>query len=148
MVGDGKFDPAKPGSEVGGGGWYVHFLFPSRNPLPGERPLTIVASGIWKARRLVCYKEIGTCGAEAGGVLEMEIDLRREIPTKAVTPEARVKVFCNIPPTGLYTGHEEGFILSIPGTDFAPVRRPGPFDSLVPPRGLTAFSIMPIPWPS
>jgi hypothetical protein len=144
MSGDGKFDPSRPGSRVVGGGSYVHWLFPGRNPLPGEPPLPVVASGTWRAARLVSYKEIGRFGVQAGGTLEMVADIFQVIPSKAVFRGARLTLICNLPPAGLFTGHEEGYELSLPGTDYSPGGTLGTFHPIVPPTGLTAFSTVPI----
>lgn len=152
MGGQGTFDPATPGSEVVGGGAYAHHLFPGANPPAGGTAVPIVASGTWKARRLVSYKQIGTWGVLAAGVLEMVIDLFSEIPSKATIRGARLKIACNIGPAGLVNpGEMEGFTLSVPGTDFFTGGTPGPFVPIffsgapVPVLGITLFSTVPIP---
>ncbi len=145
--GKGTFDEADAGSRIQGGGTYTHFLFPGAGPPPGGTPLPIVAAGIWKPRAIVSFKQIGTWGVNAAGVLEMVIDLFREIPAKSVVRGARLKYVCNIGPAGLVNpGEEEGFTLSVPGTDLFTGGAPGPFIPLVPPVGLTGgFSTVPIP---
>jgi hypothetical protein len=151
MSGDGSFNPE--GAEVVGGGFYVHFLFPGRAPIPGELGLPIVASGTWKARRALRYEEVATWGVEAGGRLELIVDLFRQIPSKAVIHAAQLEIF-SIPPfafAGLEQGTQPslqriganrriGYTLSVPGTDFSLGGRLGPFGPLDPPVGVTAFS--------
>jgi hypothetical protein len=145
MGGQCRFDP-RAGAEVAGGGTYTHFLFPGGNPPPGGTPLSIVASGVWKSRLLVSYKEIGMWGFSAAGVFEMVIDLFRETPSKAVIRGARLKYVCNIGPAGLVNpGEPEGYTLSIPGTDFFTGGNPGAFEPLVPPLGLTSGFQNPYP---
>ncbi len=144
MSGDGAFNPER--AEALGGGFYVHFLFPGRIPLPGELALPIIASGTWKARRVVKYNEIGLWGLEAGGSLVMVVDLLQQIPSKRVIHGARLEVFSNPPFAGLQTDDRRvGYTLSLPGTDFAEGGRVGPFAPLDPPVGVTAFSIAPVP---
>lgn len=148
MSGDGKVTPR----QVVGDGSFVHYLFPGANPSPGGTPLTIVSSGNWKAKRLVSLNLIGTWGVFASGILEMDINLIQEIPSRDVIP-AVLKVVCNIGPAGLVnflpgttTPDPEGFTLSIPGTQFASNGTLGPFKPFgaiagVPGVGLTVFSI-------
>ncbi len=156
MGGQGRFNPDRVGSQVEGGGVFVHFTSPGANPPPGGTPLPVVASGSWAARLLVSYKQIGMYGAAAAGVLDMVIDLHREIPSKAVIRGATLKVVCNIGPAGLVTGEREGFFLSIPGTDFGAGGKPGPFvpfgpvppppaPAIAPGIGVTLFSIVSLP---
>ncbi len=83
-------------------------------------------------------------GVQAGGTLEMVADIFQVIPSKAVFRGARLTLICNLPAAGLFTGHEEGYELSLPGTDYSPGGTPGPFYPVVPPLGVTAFSTEPI----
>lgn len=157
MGGQGRFSPARVASPAEGGGFYVHYQTPGANPPPGGPPLPVVASGTWAARLLVGYKQIGTFGVQAAGVVEMVIDLFREVPSKAVIRGAVLKVVCSIGPAGLINpGEREGFTLSVPGTDFAAGGTPGPFapfgpvppppaPGIAPGIGITAFSIAPLP---
>ncbi len=140
MAGQGHFDPAKVGSQAEGGGYYVH------TTLPGALPRPIVASGTWRARLLVSYKEIGTWGVFAAGIAEMVVDLFTQVPSPAVIRGARLKVVCNIGPAGLVNpGEIEGYTLSVPGTDFFTGATPGPFQAIPPGGvGLTVFSTAPI----
>ena len=158
MSGDGNFDPSQVASKVTGGGFFLHWLFPGAAPPPGGTPLPLVASGTWGNGRLVSYKQIGTFGVQGAGVLELVIDLFRELPSKATIRGARLKVVCHIGAAGLINpGELEGFTLSIPGTDFSAGGTPGPFtpvggfpargpgQSGPPGIGITAFSVVPIP---
>jgi hypothetical protein len=140
MSGDGAFDPDR--REAQGGGFYVHFLFPGRVPLPGEVALPIIASGTWKARRVEKYDEVGLWGLEAGASLVMTIDLWRQIPTKTVIRDARLEIISIPPFAGLATNDSRvGYTLTIPGTEFAHGGPIGPFAPLDPPIGVAAFSI-------
>jgi hypothetical protein len=156
MGGQGRFNPDRIGSQVEGGGVFVHFTSPGANPPPGGTPLPIVASGSWVPRLLVNYKQIGTYGVGAAGVLDMVIDLLREVPSKALIRGATLRVVCNIGPAGLVTGEREGFTLSIPGTEFSAGGTPGPFvpfgpvppppaPAIAPGIGVTIFSIVSLP---
>lgn len=139
MAGQGRFDPSRVGSNAEGGGVFTH------TTIPGTVPFPIVASGTWKARLLVSYKEIGTWGVFAAGIAEMVVDLFPQFPSPSVIRGARLKVVCNIGPAGLVNpGEIEGYTLSIPGTDFFTGGTPGPFQSIPPGGvGLTIFSTAP-----
>ncbi len=95
------------------------------------------------------YKELGTYGIWASGVLEAVVDLLQQVPTKAEMRGARLKVVCNLGPAGLMTpGEAEGITLSIPGTEFSAGGNPGPFAPMAPPSGasgVTVFTTKPIP---
>ncbi len=141
LGGQGNFDPSRPGSEVTGAGTFTHFQ------APGTPPFPLVASGTWKARLLVSYKQLGTYGVWAAGIAELVIDLFRQVPSPATIRGARLKIACNLAPAGLVNpGEIEGYTLSIPGTDFFTGGTPGPFTP-IPPDGLgvTVFSVVPIP---
>lgn len=159
MSGSGSFNPGRAASSVSGGGFFVHHTFPGANPPPGGTPLPIVASGTWGNGRLVSYNPSRTFGVQGTGVLEIVIDIFRQIPSSALTRGARLKVVCVAGAAGVaIPGELEGFTLSIPGTDFSAGGTPGPFTPVGPfptPRGAgqpgspgigaTAFSIVPIP---
>ncbi len=123
---------------TGGGGWN-HVKFPGANPPKGGPPLPIVAGGAWQAKQFISFNELGRYGVVVAGVLEMVVDLLREIPSPATIRGARLKVICNIGFAGLQTGQEEGIVLSIPGTSFFTGEKPGPFEP-IPMVGLTAFT--------
>ncbi len=110
------------GPQVVGGGSFN--IFDQNSAVPR----TLLSFGTWKARRLVSFNLIGTYGAFAAGILEIELDLVPE--GQPVTP-ATAKLVCNIGPAGLFTGQPEGVTLTIPGSTF------GPFTPLT---GLTVFS--------
>lgn len=146
MGGTGKFGSTQAGAPVDGGGQFVHHLFPGANPPPGGTPLTIVATGTWEARRLVSYKQLGTWGVFAAGILETLVDLFETAPARRVIRSARLKIVCSIGPAGLINpGESEGFVLSIPGTDFFTGGTPGPFVPIpipgTPGLGLTVFTV-------
>ena len=159
FAGQGSFDPSRVGSKADGGGFYVHYLFPGANPPPRGTPLPVVASGKWGNGRLVSYTPLGTFGVQGAGILVMVIDLFGEIPSKAMTRGATLKVACAIGAAGIPfpPGEREGIVLSIPGTEFAAGGTPGPFAPVgpfppalvpgvgAPGVGVTGFSIGPIP---
>jgi hypothetical protein len=159
MGGQGNFDPTQVASKVSGGGYFVHWLFPGANPPPGGTPLTVVASGTWGNGRLVSYKQAGTIGVQAAGVLQMVIDMFREVPSKAVMRGASLKIVCAVGAAGIIIpGELEGFTLSVPGTEFSAGGNPGPFTPVgafptprgpghsgSPGIGFTAFSLFPVP---
>jgi len=123
MVGDGHLSSGG----VTGGGAFVHF----DNAPPAPKP--VLASGSWKAKRLISYQQFGTWGAFASGVLEMEINL---VPTGGSPVPAMLTVVCNIGPAGIFVvpPSPEGYMLTIPGSlTFTP---------FVPPLGLTLFTVV------
>ena len=108
MNGCGKFN----GSEAQGGGTYDHI--DNASPVPK----TILDAGRWKAGRLLSFSLTGTYGEIAAGILEMEVKLLQEFPSRAVIP-ATLKIVCSLGAAGLDSG-EEGFTLTIPGAPFGP----------------------------
>jgi len=92
-------------------------------------PQTIIATGTWKARRLVRFETVGRYGRTFASVLEMLVDLFPDggRPVRNVS----LKVVCNVPQGGLLTGQPEGFTLTIPDAPF------GPFRPLDPIAGIT-----------
>ena len=109
MAGNGKFNT----SQVEGGGSFNHFRAVDGFPRP------LVAAGTWKAKRLVSWNSIGTFGVFAAGVLQLDVDLVREIPGPVVVP-AMLEVVCNIQAVPLLTGKDEGFSLDVEGVSFEP----------------------------
>ncbi len=107
ISGDGKVTP----EEVVGGGSFNHFDNAS------TVPKTLLAFGTWKAKHLVSFHLIGTYGALAAGILEMEIHL---IPVGGLVTPATVRVACSIGAAGLDAGEAEGATLTIPGAPFGP----------------------------
>ncbi len=99
--------------EVSGGGTFLHFNETTIDPRPVPRP--ILGTGTWRPRRLLDFEVIGTYGQLVAGIMETEIRLR---PVAGGSIPAALKVFCNIGPAGLQTGHEEGFTLDIGGLSF------------------------------
>jgi hypothetical protein len=100
-------------------------------------PHTILASGTWKATRLINTDIIGTYGSFAAGIIEMEIELVEDLPIPGVVVSGvLLHITCNIPAAGLFNGdEEEGFELTIPDS---------PSGTFMPPVivGGTVFSIL------
>ncbi len=119
LVGAGNFDDW----EVQGGGIFFHW--DNASPVPQ----TIIATGTWKARRLVSFETVGRYGRTFASVLEMLVDLFPDSgrPVRNVS----LKVVCNVPQGGFLTGQPEGFTLTIPDAPF------GPFRPLDPIAGIT-----------
>lgn len=124
MAGSGTIEE----DDVEGGGHFQHY------DLASAPPRTIIAAGAWKAKRLVSFNPIGTWGVITAGVLVMQIQLRRTIPTPAVDA-ATLEVVCNVGSGGFETGQPEGFTLTMPGA---------PFGAFVPfGAGITVFTTIP-----
>jgi len=107
-------------------------------------PKTIFSSGTWRGGRLNVFQLDGTYGALAAGHLGMGIDL---VPSKGPVMPATITIRCNIGAAGFTTEPFEGFVLSIPGTDFVPGGTFGPFMPFEPvaggpPFGITVFDIL------
>lgn len=97
------------GSEVEGGGSFAW----SVGPLSG----TLVATGTWKAGRLLKFTPGGTFGVDQGGILDLEIRLVQQSPSSAVIP-ATLRVVCTLGITGL----PEGIVLTLAnGIRFEPI---------------------------
>ena len=120
--GNGKITP----SNVLGGGRFN--LVIDTSPVPK----TIVASGTWKAKSLRSFTLIGTYGALAAGILEMNVDL---VPDRGPKVEATLRLVCDLAAAGLDAGEEEGFVLDIPGTPFSQGGTFGPFEPYHPVPG-------------
>jgi len=121
------------GSQVWGSGIFQH----SNNADPLPRP--VLAGGTWAARRLVNWSNAGSWGAFTAGILELEVELGRQVPSSAAIP-ARLKIVCNLGAVPISTGQHEGFVLSIPGTPFVEGGAAGPFVPLEPEvPGTTVF---------
>jgi TAT (twin-arginine translocation) pathway-exported protein len=112
LAGDGKFSDA----QVEGGGVFNHVNLNPSLPLP--KP--VLASGTWKAKRLISFDSIGSSGETLAGILKMDIDVIRLIPSPGVFP-AHLQIVCNIPFAGLFTGHPEGFTLTGLPVSFSPL---------------------------
>jgi len=80
---------------------------------------------------------VGTASVLAAGILDLEVELVREVPSPAVIP-ATLRINCNLP--GIPTGLAEGYWLSIPGTPFVEGGAGGVFEPLEPNVGITIFS--------
>ncbi len=114
MAGEGTFH----GPEVVGSGSFIHFN--GLATLPTPKPL--LASGTWKATRLISFAPHGTYGVFEAGIARFEIELIRLIPSRAVIP-ATIKVVCSIGAGGpaTDTGEEEGITLEVDGLTFEPL---------------------------
>lgn len=160
MSGDGSFNPsASAGSRASGGGMFLHITFPGAAPPPGGTPLPVVASGTWGNGRMVRWAPNRSHGVQGTGVLELVVDLYREMPSKATIRGAAMKIVCASGPAGVaIPGEIEGVTLSIPGTEFSAGGNPGPFTPTggypsprgagtlgAPGLGITLFSIVPVP---
>jgi hypothetical protein len=121
ISGDGEISPG----QVIGDGSFNHFN--NASPVPK----TLLAFGTWKTKRLISFNKIGTYGALAAGVLEMEIHLIPVFPVGTPVTTAMLKVVCNIGSGGLFTGQDEGATLTIPGA---------PFGSFTPIDALSVFT--------
>jgi hypothetical protein len=122
MSGCGSFRESK----ARGGGEFVHF---DGTKIPS---LDFIATGSWKAKRVLSFEEIGMWGVGVAGILEMRVTL---LPCEGETIRgATLKVVCNIGPAGLITSpfQQEGFTLTVPGL--------APFAPFTPNLGLTFFT--------
>ena len=127
MAGQGEFS----GSQVAGGGFYVEF-----DDVP-PAPKPVLASGTWRAREVMSFELAGTYGVQGAGILEMRIELLRQLPSPSAPIPATLRVVCNIGAAGLRTGEDEGYVLTVAGLP--------PFRPMVPAFGLTAFSTVALP---
>lgn len=101
MAGDGLMTA----SEATGGGTFVHF---------SATDLSIIATGVWKAKRLNSFTTVGTpFGLATAGIADMDVDL---IPANNERVKGRLQIFCDLP--GRDTGEEEGFKLTVGGNTF------------------------------
>src|SRR5438105_5633975 len=108
LEGDGQVTHSK----ATGGGVFTHFV-PTGSP-----PFPIRGAGTWKPKRVLNFGLIGTYGTLAAGILEMDVDLVREIPSRAVIP-AHMKIVCNLGPANLANvGLDEGVYLDVAGLSF------------------------------
>jgi hypothetical protein len=121
MDGSGMITP----SNVEGGGAFDHL----NNAATAPFPKPFFAQGTWKAKRLVNFDVVGKYGLFTAGVLTMDIELVRELPSRLVVP-ASLETVCNIPFAPITTGKPEGFSLSVGDLQFHPT---------VPPMGITLF---------
>ena len=112
LAGDGKFSDA----HVEGGGVFNHVNLNPSLPIP--KP--VLASGTWKAKRLISFHSIGSSGETLAGILKLDIHVVRLIPSPGVFP-AHLQIVCNIPFAGLFTGHPEGFTLTGLPVTFTPM---------------------------
>jgi hypothetical protein len=127
MAGQGEFS----GSQVAGGGFFVEY-----DDVPPV-PKPVLTSGTWRAREVMSFDLAGTYGVQASGILQMRIELLREVPSPAAPTPATLRVVCNIGAAGLQTGEDEGYVLTVAGLP--------PYRPMVPALGLTAFSTVALP---
>ncbi len=121
MDGAGMITP----SHAEGGGAFNHL----NNAPTAPFPKPIIAQGKWQAKRLVSFDVAGRYGLFTAGVLTMDVQLVRELPSRLVVP-ASLQIVCNIPFVPIMTGKPEGFSLTVEGLSFHPN---------VPPMGITLF---------
>ena len=110
MTGSGKFGKHK----VNGGGEFNHIDGNS-----GPPPLTVLASGTWKAKEFIDWIPVEGPGPNPhgqiiAGILTMNIVLFPTGGDKHGVP-AILTVVCNVPPAGNLTGLAEGIFLNIDG---------------------------------
>jgi hypothetical protein len=122
MQGAGEFDPQA--GRVRGGGSYV--LFDQAAPFP--KPL--LASGNWRARRLLSYdtKGLGSYGMIQPAILTVRGNFDN------LARGATLELICNVGAVPLLTGEEEGWILE--DTPY------GTFKQLNPTIGITHLSVV------
>ena len=125
MDGAGMITP----SHAEGGGAFNHV----NNAATAPFPKPIIAQGKWLAKRLISFDVIGKYGLFTSGVLTMDVELVRELPSRLVVP-ATLEIVCNIPFVPLMTGKPEGFNLTVDGLSFHPTV-PGTGVTLFPPAG-------------
>jgi hypothetical protein len=80
MDGSGMITP----SNVEGGGAFDHL----NNAATAPFPKPFFAQGTWKAKRLVNFDVVGKYGLFTAGVLTIDIELVRELPSRLVVPPA------------------------------------------------------------
>lgn len=108
LTGCGSFSD----DDVDGGGTFLHFTG-GTGP-----PADIVATGTWKARKLLSFSEVGQYGQLISGVLDADVRLR---PVGGPRVRATLKIVCNIGPAGLNTGMPEGYFLTVGDVTFSPI---------------------------
>jgi len=109
LSGDGKFTA----NHVNASGTFVHF-----DQAPEGTPKPILASGNWKARKVLSYSgSLGAAGGIDAGILEVEVDL---FPEGGSAITGILRVVCNIGFAGIMTGEPEGYKLTIPGQEGSP----------------------------
>lgn len=130
LSGDGTFDS----DDVDGGGSFDHFRTVPPLPFP------VIATGTWKAKRLVSFtlatthlasNPEGRHGVYQAGVLDLTADFHPVgmEPIKNVP----IEVVCNLGPAGASTpGKDEGVYVTFPG--------PHKFEPTTPTTGVTIFS--------
>jgi hypothetical protein len=121
MDGAGMITP----SHAEGGGAFDHL----NNAPSAPFPKPFIAQGTWKAKELVSFIPFGTYGLFTAGVLTMDVELVRELPSRLVVP-ATLEIVCNIPFVPIITGKPEGFSLRVGDLQFVPN---------VPAMGITLF---------
>jgi hypothetical protein len=128
ITGDGGFNA----DQAHGGGTFDHFL-------AGKTlPLTVVASGTWKANDVVSFTHSPTNhgGVFEGGTLVMHATFYPK--GKPAIPNVTVQVDCNLGPIGFSTGKPEGVVVTVPG---GPVFAPTNLGPETPTTGVTVFTV-------
>lgn len=84
-------------------------------------PHTILASGTWKVTGLTSANVIGTYGSLAAGIIALDIELVEDLPIPGVVVSGvTLQITCNIPAAALFTGEDEGYVLTIPDSPSGP----------------------------
>ena len=123
MSGAGDFNQ----DEVVGSGSFIHFDNSSGDPAAGE-PRTLLGTGTWEAESVVSWTMTDNpnnpYGEVVSGIVELEVRLFTEDGPEDGIP-AILKVICNVPPAGIFTGEPEGYFLDTEdGLSFAPTSWP------------------------
>jgi hypothetical protein len=122
------------GTTADGGGAFAYY-----DNLGVGLPKPILASGTWRATRLVSFKQVGVYGTLAAGVADMEVVLERREPAPGAV-RGRLRIVSNLSPAGLVNGEPSGYSLALAGG-------PGTFRQL-PGAGMTVFSKVASPVPA
>ncbi len=88
-------------------------LFDNTSPVPH----TILDQGVWHAIGFVSFAQIGTYGQVTPGILVITTEFAS---TGGAQTTTTMKVVCNAPPGGLFTGSPEGVTVVLGGNTFAP----------------------------
>ncbi len=88
-------------------------LFDNTTPAPH----TIIDQGVWHAIGFVSFTQIGTYGQVIPGILMITTEFDS---TSGAETTTTMKVVCNAPPGGLFTGSPEGVTVVLGGNTFAP----------------------------
>ncbi len=88
-------------------------LFDNTTPVPHA----ITDQGTWHAIGFVSFTQIGTYGQVTAGILMITTEFAS---TSGASTTTTMKIVCNAPPGGLFTGSPEGVTVALGGNTFAP----------------------------